>query len=102
MTTVALCAGFYEVSLRATGVGWSMAVGRVGAIAGPVLGGVLIGTGVSDHSLFLLTGLASLGAAVAVLGLGRVLSRPPALGEEKRLGPADGAEAAPAPAVGPA
>jgi AAHS family 4-hydroxybenzoate transporter-like MFS transporter len=75
MTTVALCADFYETSLRATGVGWSMGVGRVGAITGPVLGGVLIAAGINAPSLFLLTGLASLGAAVAVLALGRVLPR---------------------------
>jgi MFS transporter, AAHS family, 4-hydroxybenzoate transporter len=45
MCAVALCAGFYETRLRATGVGWTMGVGRIGAIVGPVLGGLLIAAG---------------------------------------------------------
>lgn len=88
MTTVALCAGFYETSLRATGVGWSMGVGRVGALAGPVLGGVLISVGISNHSLFLLTALASVGSAVAIFALGRVLTRRDPANGGQQPGPA--------------
>ncbi|MFD2274433.1 MFS transporter [Undibacterium arcticum] len=39
MCTTGLCASFYHTSVRATGLGWSLGVGRVGAIVGPVLGG---------------------------------------------------------------
>ncbi|SFV07898.1 MFS transporter [Pseudoduganella namucuonensis] len=38
----ALAAGFYPPALRATGLGWSTAIGRAGATAGPVAGGLLI------------------------------------------------------------
>lgn len=69
--TVALCATFYETALRATGVGWSMGVGRIGAIVGPVLGGLLVGAGVGAPVLFLVTGLAALGSGIAVFALGR-------------------------------
>lgn len=71
MCTVALCAGFYDTRLRATGIGWAMGVGRIGAIAGPVLGGVMLGAGLEPQRLFLLVGVISLGAAVAVFAVGR-------------------------------
>ena len=35
----ALAATYYPTALRSTGVGWSLGVGRVGSIVGPVLGG---------------------------------------------------------------
>lgn len=72
MCTVALCAGFYETSLRATGVGWAVGIGRIGAIAGPVLGGILIGGKVSIANILLITAVASVGAAAAVLVIGFV------------------------------
>ncbi|HWN32621.1 MAG TPA: MFS transporter, partial [Pseudonocardia sp.] len=72
LCTVALIAGFYETALRATGVGWSVGVGRIGGIVGPVLGGLLVAAGMGAPSLFLLTGLASVGAAVAMFALGTV------------------------------
>lgn len=76
MCTVALCAGFYETFLRATGIGWSIGVGRIGAIAGPVLGGILLGAGFAAQSLFIVVGLTSLGAALAVFALGWWVLRP--------------------------
>jgi MFS transporter, AAHS family, 4-hydroxybenzoate transporter len=41
MCTVALCASVYETKIRATGVGWTVGVGRIGAVAGLMLGGTL-------------------------------------------------------------
>lgn len=60
MCTVSFCASFYGTQLRSTGVGWSMGVGRVGAMAGPVLGGVLISSGLEGSMLFLIAGILSL------------------------------------------
>jgi MFS transporter, AAHS family, 3-hydroxyphenylpropionic acid transporter len=37
--------GYYEKAIRGTGSGASIAVGRVGAIAGPLLAGLLMGSG---------------------------------------------------------
>ncbi|MGF6600681.1 AAHS family 4-hydroxybenzoate transporter-like MFS transporter [Paraburkholderia sp. GAS448] len=75
MCTVALCAVYYDTFLRATGIGWAMGIGRTGAIVGPVLGGVLLGAGVTAETLFLVAGATSAGAAVAVLILGRFVRR---------------------------
>lgn len=73
--TVAMCAGFYDTFSRATGIGWSMGVGRIGAIVGPVLGGVLLGAGMAPSALFVLVGATSLGAAVTAFAIGRFVLR---------------------------
>lgn len=70
MCTVAYSAAFYDTALRATGVGWAIGVGRVGAIVGPVLGGQLIARGLPSPQLFLLVSAMSVGAAVAIAGVG--------------------------------
>jgi AAHS family 4-hydroxybenzoate transporter-like MFS transporter len=75
MCTVALCASFYETSLRATGVGWAIGIGRIGSIIGPVLGGVLIAAGMAAVSLFILVGAMSIGSAIAMLALGLFTAR---------------------------
>ncbi|MFM0643193.1 MFS transporter [Paraburkholderia bryophila] len=75
MCTVALCAVFYETGLRATGIGWAMGIGRTGAIAGPVMGGVLLGAGVTAPVLFAIAGATSASAALAVFALGRLIRR---------------------------
>ena len=91
MSTVAMCANFYESFLRSTGVGWAMGVGRVGAIAGPVLGGMLLASGTAVPLLFIVVGLTSLGSGVAVFVLGRFVMAPRresvslALGAEQAL-----------------
>jgi AAHS family 4-hydroxybenzoate transporter-like MFS transporter len=75
MCTIALSASFYESELRATGVGWAFGIGRIGAVVGPVLGGILIGYGISTPALFLTAGPVALGAALAVLAAGQSADR---------------------------
>jgi AAHS family 4-hydroxybenzoate transporter-like MFS transporter len=75
LCTVALSAAFYETFSRATGIGCCMAAGRIGAIAGPIFGGMLLGSGMGASSLFMLTGLTSLGAGIAILAMGLFVLR---------------------------
>jgi MFS transporter, AAHS family, 4-hydroxybenzoate transporter len=42
---IALSALIYPTSIRSTGVGWGMAMGRFGQIVGPLLAGILLGAG---------------------------------------------------------
>jgi AAHS family 4-hydroxybenzoate transporter-like MFS transporter len=44
LCVVAIASDHYPLELRATGVGWAMGVGRVGAITGPLVGALLIAT----------------------------------------------------------
>lgn len=47
-----LAAGTYPASIRATGVGWAIGIGRSGAIVGPWLGGQMMAANVSLPILF--------------------------------------------------
>ena len=49
----ALAARFYPTSVRSTGVGWALGVGRLGSIVGPLVGGALLGIGWSSRGLLL-------------------------------------------------
>ena len=48
----ALAATIYPTSLRATGVGWSLGIGRIGSIVGPILAGHFIALQWSTEQLF--------------------------------------------------
>jgi len=43
-----LAAKYYPTEMRGTGVGAAVAVGRLGAFAGPLVAGYLLGTGQSE------------------------------------------------------
>jgi MFS transporter, AAHS family, 4-hydroxybenzoate transporter len=68
----ALAAGFYPTSVRATGVGWALGMGRVGSIVGPLVGGMLLAGKLSTAAVFLAAAAAALCAALAALGLSRL------------------------------
>jgi AAHS family 4-hydroxybenzoate transporter-like MFS transporter len=67
----ALAAGAYPTSVRATGVGYALGVGRIGSVLGPVIGGVLLSFGWSGGTLLLAAAVpaAACAAAVALLRL---------------------------------
>ncbi len=48
-----LAAKLYPTRVRATGVGWAVGAGRIGAVAGPMIGGLLIGAGWSMPANFI-------------------------------------------------
>ena len=62
----ALCVFYYPAHARATGVGLSMAVGRLGSIVGPLAGGLLVAARLPWSQLFLITAVPALAAAVAM------------------------------------
>lgn len=65
----ALSATFYPTSIRATGVGWSLGIGRAGSIIGPLVGGALLAQHWATQPLFLVAALPALIAAMAALAL---------------------------------
>jgi AAHS family 4-hydroxybenzoate transporter-like MFS transporter len=68
----ALAATFYPTSVRATGVGWALGIGRVGSIVGPLVGGALLSMKWSAASVFVAAALAALCAALAAFCLSRL------------------------------
>ena len=65
-----IAASYYPAAMRGTGSGAAIAVGRVGAIIGPLLPGLLLSSGASvDQVIFLMVPAAAIaGAAVFALG----------------------------------
>ncbi|WAM20082.1 MFS transporter [Rhodococcus sp. JS3073] len=59
--------GLYPAPVRATGVGWAMAFGRIGALTAPILAGVLLDSSWSPRSLFGLLVVPMIAAAIVVL-----------------------------------
>jgi AAHS family 4-hydroxybenzoate transporter-like MFS transporter len=68
----ALAAGYYPTSVRATGVGWALGIGRVGSIVGPLVGGVLLTMKWSAGEVFITAAAAALCAALASFFLSRL------------------------------
>jgi AAHS family 4-hydroxybenzoate transporter-like MFS transporter len=68
----ALAATFYPTSIRSTGVGWALGIGRVGSIVGPLVGGALLTMKWSTGEVFMAAATAALCAALAAFSLSRV------------------------------
>lgn len=63
----ALAARFYPVSVRSTGVGWALGVGRIGSIVGPLIGGMFLGIGWNTREMLLFAAVVSIVAFLSIL-----------------------------------
>ena len=61
-----LVAQFYPALLRSTGIGWASGVGRIGAIIGPILGGVLVGWKLPFEQNFFAFAIPAIIGAIAI------------------------------------
>jgi MFS transporter, AAHS family, 4-hydroxybenzoate transporter len=66
---------FYPTSYRADGEGTALAVAKIGSIAGPVIGGVVIGMHLPLYQLFYVAALPLLFSAAAAFFLGTVAQK---------------------------
>ncbi len=71
----ALAGIFYPASVRSTGVGWALGIGRFGAVVGPLIGGLLLAMKIPVSTLFLLSAIPSLCAALSILAMGLAWKR---------------------------
>lgn len=71
----------YPTASRATGLGWSTGVGRIGAITGPMLGGALLTANIAyPWGFYVFGGIAALGALVMTMAA-RPVGEPAAVAE---------------------
>jgi AAHS family 4-hydroxybenzoate transporter-like MFS transporter len=61
----AVAATFYPISIRSTGIGWCLGVGRIGSIAGPIIGGVMLKLDWTPRQILLAGSIPALCAAAA-------------------------------------
>jgi MFS transporter, AAHS family, 4-hydroxybenzoate transporter len=71
-TANAFAAMYYPTYIRATGVGWALGIGRIGAIIGPTAGGVMLAMHWSRAEIFAAGAIPAVIAACAILGLMRL------------------------------
>ena len=64
---IALAAGLYPTTVRSTGIGWGMGIGRMGQVFGPIGTGLLVGWGVGVHGVFYAAAIPCFVGAVFVL-----------------------------------
>ncbi len=67
-----LAANLYPTFIRSTGMGWALGIGRVGAIVGPLLVGLLLARAWPAPTIFLMGAVPALVAALAVFAMGRM------------------------------
>ena len=65
----ALAGHYYPTSLRSTGIGWSLGIGRIGSVIGPLVGGQLIALSWSNAALFHAAAVPVLCSALLVIVL---------------------------------
>ncbi len=71
-TANALAAAYYPTYIRATGVGWALGIGRIGAVVGPAIGGTMLALHLSRQARFFVAAVPSVIAVIAVLVLMRL------------------------------
>jgi MFS transporter, AAHS family, 4-hydroxybenzoate transporter len=74
----AVAATFYPISIRSTGIGWCLGIGRIGSIVGPILGGVMLKLNWSPREILLAGSIPALCAAAATFTSLRLRSNLPA------------------------
>jgi MFS transporter, AAHS family, 4-hydroxybenzoate transporter len=62
-----LAASFYPTSIRSTGVGWALGIGRIGSVTGPMLGGILLKIGWTPQQILLATAVPAFCAGLAIM-----------------------------------
>jgi benzoate transport len=63
----ALAAKLYPAEIRSTGVGWALGVGRIGAVLGPIVGGLMVGAHMPLPAIFAAFAVPLIAAAAMTL-----------------------------------
>jgi len=71
----AVTAAFYPTTVRSTGLGWGLAIGRLGAIFGPMAIGAALAANRAVGEIFFLVAVPGVFCALAILLLGAKLKR---------------------------
>ena len=72
--TNVLSASLYPTYIRSTGVGWGLGIGRIGSIAGPIFGGLMLSRHFPLTTIFMAASISAFvgGAAIFLMGYAQV------------------------------
>ncbi|MGO9948476.1 MAG: MFS transporter [Steroidobacteraceae bacterium] len=65
----------YPTAARSSGVGWALGIGRFGSIAGPLVGGLLIGMRIPARQLFVLAAIPMVAGLIASICIAKLCYR---------------------------
>jgi AAHS family 4-hydroxybenzoate transporter-like MFS transporter len=70
-----ICGIFYPSAYRGNGAGWATSVAKIGSVAGPALGGVILSTSLPVRNIFVVLAICPAVFAVSIYAVGRMHRR---------------------------
>jgi AAHS family 4-hydroxybenzoate transporter-like MFS transporter len=70
-----ICGIFYPSAYRANGAGWATSVAKIGSVAGPILGGIILSTSLPVKNIFVVLAICPAVFAVCIYAVGRMHRR---------------------------
>jgi AAHS family benzoate transporter-like MFS transporter len=58
---------YYPVEMRSSGLGWALGIGRLGAMAGPIIGGILMGVSLPYYQNFIVFAIPGVIALIMIM-----------------------------------
>jgi len=78
-------AQYYPVAVRSTGIGWASAVGRIGAIVGPIIIGILLSMDLPHSMNFIAVAVPAVIGFIAVMFIKREQAIEPVIEPTKKI-----------------
>jgi len=70
-----ICGIFYPSAYRGNGAGWATSVAKIGSVAGPILGGVILSTSLPVRNIYAVLAVCPLLFAISIFAVGRMHRR---------------------------
>jgi len=70
-----ICGIFYPSAYRANGAGWATSIAKIGSVAGPILGGIVLSTTLPVRDIFAVLAVCPVVMAVCIYIVGRMQRR---------------------------
>jgi AAHS family 4-hydroxybenzoate transporter-like MFS transporter len=86
---LSVCGVFYPSAYRANGAGWASSMSKIGSVAGPLVGGIILSTSLPVRNIFAVLAVCPAIFAICIYTVGRIHSRilgREALAQSEQLG----------------
>src|SRR4029077_16969760 len=70
-----ICGIFYPSAYRANGAGWATSIAKIGSVAGPILGGIVLSTSLPVRDVFAVLAVCPIIMAICIYAVGRMHRR---------------------------
>jgi MFS transporter, AAHS family, 4-hydroxybenzoate transporter len=70
-----ICGIFYPSAYRANGAGWATSIAKIGSVAGPILGGIVLSTSLPVRYIFAVLAVCPIMMAICIYSVGRMHRR---------------------------